>query len=409
MNSLDKIYRDYGKELNECKTLQEGSIRNCQKKSKAEKVVCFQEAENRFPVNVCVSRVKKKYLRKLPLVKDSIYPWVNFDWSYVGYVDNFYNVNKTGATDEASWDAIVSFKEEDMEKAEKLYNDLVSGKINLPESVPFLGKNPNAMYKIMKGYVFDANPGKYSIPGVTDITGSQKSKSSKHIPCIKIPQFTNGKYSTKEFCPKNMSKINMFQNSQGHVNKSNETTGCKGNKICEKIVNMSDDNNKNVPYTDNFFKKKLDGKKSSSYFVRTGLCKQHKCNTKPRCQNKGYIWAQQSDKINDGICYKTQYTFIDNSSGGKISIYNPWNKKYHKLSLPDGLVPSMIVDFASLSPLNLMKLFNNKRGLGYDDMKCNNNAECFTANKKQNPNILLKIPLIIYIFILTLIYIFLKK
>lgn len=411
MSSLAKVYKDYSRELNECKNLQEGSIRNCQRLSKPRQVVCLQEAENKFPVNACANRVKRKYLRKLPLVKDSIYPWANFDWSYVGYVDNFYNVDKTGATDSPTWDAIISLKESDMRKAEKIYNELVSGKINLPESLPFMGKNPNAMYKILKGYVFDANPDSRSIPGVTDVTGQKSSfRPSKNV-CVKIPSFKNGRFTFKKTCTSQMPRINMQKYSQGYVAKDNRITGCKGNKICEKMIKMSMSQSNSVPYNDQFFKRNLRGKKSSSYFVRTGLCKQHKCNTKYRCQRKGYVWAQQSDKINDGICYKTQYTFIDNSSGGIIKIYNPWSKRYFRFRMPNGLVPSMIMDFASLSPLNLARLFKNKSGLGYDDMSCNNNAECFTQKTKTYniKYILWRTPIIIYILLLTIIYFILKK
>ena len=79
--------------------------------------------------------------------------------------------------------------------------------------------------------------------------------------------------------------------------------------------------------------------------------------------------------------------------------------------MPNGLVPSMIMDFASLSPLNLARLFKNKSGLGYDDMSCHNNAECFGVrnNSSYIKYILWRTPIIVYILVLTLLYLILKN
>ena len=52
------------------------------------------------------------------------------------------------------------------------------------------------------------------------------------------------------------------------------------------------------------FNRKLDGKKSSSYFVRTGLTNKIDATISISVKER-YIWAKQSDKLNDGICYKT--------------------------------------------------------------------------------------------------------
>ena len=107
----DKIINDYKNDIKLCKKAGE------------------KEAD-------CTKLVDLKYTRKFPVLKDLVYPWVNYDWDYTTYVDRNYNKDKTGATDRASLGG--------------LFDDM------------------DAMAKLSDGYVFDANPGSHSKAGISD-------------------------------------------------------------------------------------------------------------------------------------------------------------------------------------------------------------------------------------------------
>jgi hypothetical protein len=116
------------------------------------------------------------------------------------------------------------------------------------------------------------------------------------------------------------------------------------------------------------------GENSSSYFVKTGVCKT-KITDEATCKEKGYSWSNSGsapkdfsnyvkknnniDKSNNtlnnqssnntnksptGVCYKPRYSYIDNSSRGFFN--------------NNGMVPSMMNDMMSISPDKLLHVLS---------------------------------------------------
>ena len=192
----------------------------------------------------CIKLVDLKYTRKFPVLKDLVYPWVNYDWDYTTFVDNNYNKGKTGATDSPSLGG--------------LFDDM------------------DAMVKLGKGYITDANPSKGSLAGITDSPVCDSSKDN-YAGCQIMNQI---KRSTRDQAP---------------------------------------------PFTDVFFNKSLSGENSSSYFIRAGTCPKPDLNQQ-QCNAKGYTWVENplyavtpaalrpSDFI-PGSCFKPRYAYIKNTPG----------------------------------------------------------------------------------------------
>lgn len=88
----------------------------------------------------CDKQVNLKYLRQFPGLKNTVYPWSNYDWDYKTLIDNKFNTQKTGVTKAGTFGAL-------------------------------LVDNPDGATKIAKGFVFDANPTKDSKSAYTDAPG----------------------------------------------------------------------------------------------------------------------------------------------------------------------------------------------------------------------------------------------
>lgn len=93
----------------------------------------------------CIKRAKEKVARSEPNTKDSIYPWINYDWDYTTFIDNNYSSDKTGATPSGNWDAMF--------------------------------KNPMAMFKLGKGFIIDPNP-----------AGNSQAGSDDQLDCNAVPE-----------------------------------------------------------------------------------------------------------------------------------------------------------------------------------------------------------------------------
>jgi hypothetical protein len=101
----------------------------------------------------CVEKTSLKYLREVPGMKDMVYPWINYDWSYDTYIDNNYNKKKTGATDAGTFKALF--------------------------------KNPIAMEKILSGFTISSNPNNKSKAGQSDIPNCNGNKGCQLLNSIR--------------------------------------------------------------------------------------------------------------------------------------------------------------------------------------------------------------------------------
>lgn len=54
----------------------------------------------------CIQRAKVNLKRRIPFIRDMIYPWKNYEFDYGNYVRNNYSPSNTGATGEGSFNGI---------------------------------------------------------------------------------------------------------------------------------------------------------------------------------------------------------------------------------------------------------------------------------------------------------------
>lgn len=101
----------------------------------------------------CAEKVALKYIRKVPGMKDRVYPWINYDWEYDTYVDNNYNKSKTGASPDGTISALF--------------------------------KDSLAFEKLLKGFVLESNPNGSSKAGVSDIPKCNGDKGCELINSIR--------------------------------------------------------------------------------------------------------------------------------------------------------------------------------------------------------------------------------
>ena len=285
----------------------------------------------------CIETVNTTFLRKMPNMKNLVYPWKNYDWAYDTYVDKHYNKNKTGATPDGTFSALF--------------------------------KNPKAMFKIMGGFLLNANPNKGDKAGISD------------------------------------------------------NLECNGDKNCEIIKNIKKINQP-PPYKDPFFNKNLNGKNSSSYYIQTGVCIKPKL-TKKDCIKKGYNWIEnplfiktpkylRSPTFISGTCFKPRYGYINNKSGFNIKLPKSTNKSDNIASNIinknsnkfEGLIPSFINDLSGLSPNNIYKISQGKSTNDFTIMNCedfcNYNRQLGITNEQY---IYISIILIFFIMLIILYFV----
>lgn len=273
------------------------------------------ECKNNGNYSSCHDVAKNKLYRSLPFIKDNIYPWKNYEWNYGNYIDNNYSPLATGAKTEGSFSAMVN--------------------------------NLKALKKIGDGYLFTPNPGEKSFSGIFK-NGQKIEFNNKELLNSDVPYYEcNGQIIDSKGEPKNLSEDDK--------------------KLCRAIQNIKYSDEFNPPYDDPFFKENLDGRHSSSYFVKIGYCKKNNIS-KEECIRNGFKWISDNK-----TCYKPRYAYINNEPGIKFAA-----------TRMDGLLPSLAKDVTALSPdkiLNIMKGHNIEGHFKQQDCEDNEN---FINYKKQN-------------------------
>lgn len=142
--------------------------------------------------------------------------------------------------------------------------------------------NPEAMMKLGKGFIMDPNPSSNSKAAQSDLTECDPSSATY----------------------KGCEILNQIRKSQL---------------------------NQKPPDDDPFFRKQsLDGKDSSSYFVRVGICPKMSMSEE-ECNAKGWQWVGNNlfqtsedsiipEDFIPGMCFKPRYAFVRNEPGLKIDI-----------------------------------------------------------------------------------------
>lgn len=299
----------------------------------------------------CEKMVDIMYLRKLPGMDGLVYPWTNYDWDYSNYVNNNYNKDATGATDAGTFGALF--------------------------------KNPEAMFKLAKGFMMNPDP----------------------------PNNASSAYTDAPICKPGP-----------------DYKGCEVMNAIRK-----EGKSQKPPYPDPFFNKPLNGQSASSYFIQSGVCPQSKMNEK-ECKDAGYDWIPnplyeatpaflRPSSFIPGSCFKRKYGYVKNMPGiqfdfnelkqliddatktvakeagagvlsglaGKgadmaMDAKGPLNKVGNAgidamnkmLKKFKGEIPSLVNDGLSLSPLSIEMVAKGKSNPYFTNQKCEGFSGCPT-------------------------------
>lgn len=208
----------------------------------------------------CLNIALEKLSRQMPFIRNSVYPWLNYDWSYGNFINNNYSAQATGSN--AGGPAFpLPFVVHPILGARRYEVPEPSSIFQMSKSSYF--KNLLIFFTFFKAYFFSPNPNKKSIAGGTD-------KNSDY------PYYQ-----------------------------------CQGNnkRRCQATNYIKNKNPQQEPYNDPFFKKhKLSGKYASSYFIKIGACPRQDITNINKCIKKGY-------DVFMGKCYQPRYAYINNNAG----------------------------------------------------------------------------------------------
>ena len=319
---------------------------------------CFQNPDGyQFE---CANKVLEKYIKKNKSIKSLIYPWSNFDWDYTVLV-------------------------------EKQYDPKIL-KVSSSGTIEALTKDIDALIKIVEALLVNPNPSENS--GASN----PNKKDNDLVPCsVGVNKIKN--------IAKLKNEINDIQNIINNGGNTPELSNRLGiligktqgfMKSCAVLNSLKVESSYDKqPYSDPFFKKKLDGEKSSSYFAKVGTCPT-KINDKNACEKKGYSWISnplfksKNKGVNTtvGACFKDKYMYINNAPG--LSIGEIKNFK--------GLIPSLLNNLTDLSPDKFAFVAMGYGIPGLEVQKC----EGFVGNKFNKWSFILWCILIIFIINLIL-------
>lgn len=280
------------------------------------------KCKNNGNYSSCHNAAKTNLYRSLPFIKNNIYPWKNYDWNYGNYIDNNYSPLRTGAKPKGSFSQMLT--------------------------------NIKALKKLGDGYLFDPNPGENSFAGIY--------KNGK-----KIDWNNNNKYELLNSDVPYYECNGQIMSGNGEVKNLSE----EDKKLCRIIQNTKYSDESDPPYEDSFFKKNLNGRNSSSYYIKIGYCKKN--ISKEKCLRNGFKWISENN-----TCYKPRYGYINNESGLKFAS-----------TRMDGLLPSLGKDVMALSPDKINAIMNGESIKGYFNQQNCDDENFINYKKKTSSNLLI--------------------
>lgn len=302
----------------------------------------------------CTNAILDKYLRKLPFIKNMIYPWRNYDWGYSTYVEKYYEPKSNyGASSDTNITTIIH--------------------------------DVNAIINLLDGLLMDPNPSgsKQSIgqpsPKIVPSAASDPSAVRNDlVPCSSNHYDVDRIAKLKQEVTSLMGRIQEAQ-ADGQVIElmilkatlKSTMNALDGQNDSCAILNQTkvDSLSQKVPYDDPFFQQyPLRGLNSSSFYAQVGYCPTD-ITTEDECNRKGFQWTpnplaevipKSIGNIPAGTCMRGKYAYIDNKPG--LSVGQIKNFK--------GLIPSLVNDMLDLSPDKIFAVASGQGVPGFAVQHC---------------------------------------
>lgn len=314
-------------------------------------------AEGKYKL-ACSMAAVEAFAKTLPYVNQMIYPWRNFDWDYLMYVQqNYHPIRNLHASADGTISALV---------------DDIDGLIKL---VGGLLLNPNPADNSKAGDPSAAGndlcPDIYP-PLISAAENVAKIYQQRADVFKRIPLLVAQGQAIQEAADKFKKTAQRYR----EVEKSGSCYLLR--QYREKTLDQK------APYDDPFFDMPLDGRYSSSYFAMVGVC-ETEYNDKTTCQDHDYIWVenpgfndihgpltgtpaeeehqlalQEASNLTEGNCFRGKYAYIDNKPGFPVG----------KIQNMNGLIPSIIEDMTKLSPDKMMAVAMGQGVPGFAMQHC---------------------------------------
>jgi hypothetical protein len=269
----------------------------------------------------CLNQALTNLGRQMPFIKDSVYPWLNYDWDYGNYIDNNFSAKATGSSQSGS---------------RYLHNLVI-------------------FFKLFSAYIFRANPNNTKWRWACD--GWRCPAKGWYKYRVRASSKAGGMRSTDDY----------------------PIYGCQGNnaKNCKVWNHIKNRTVQKPPYDSPFFNRKLDGEQSSSYFIRVGNCPRPDIQSSRKCLKQDFLWTKNSSG-KGGSCHQPRYAYINNQPGMVMRtpvemVADVALKNTTGVSLPGiklkGYIPSMVNDVLALSPEKLTASFAGLDVPGHMDVQ----------------------------------------
>jgi len=316
--------------------------------------------------NDCVNQVNKKFIRKIPGIEKTIYPWTNYDWDYATYIDNNYNKDKTGASDAGTFSALLD--------------------------------NPIALAKLSMGFMTNPNPSSSSSSANTDLPECDPS-SVNYNGCKIINDIKRSQIQRSAPYP------DSFFNKYPLTGENSSSYYIKvGN--CPTSLTQQQCKSKGYNWIENPIIKAMpselvppDSVPGNCFKPRYAYIQNHPgmklpLNAMKNMKDAGVNFINnQMGKLNPKLknIGKGAEAVSSLVETGEIIIANKLISEFN------GEIPSIIGDGLSINPLNMEKILTGKET---DDFKLQT-CETFIGNKKTQKNYLY---IFLFLLIILLIY-----